>query len=140
MNTNNRNLHQEIHELIENRTWAFGHVLYQTFYLRLALIAGIILFFVCIWLVALNLITEHILDDIVRLVNQEEPNTITEKTKDKIRDVIIPFSWIIVMLLFTISISLLIIARYAKKILNRNNYIMQLENLIKSTRTYGTMH
>jgi hypothetical protein len=131
MEATKETLHQ-LKNLIKDRRVVFSHLSWQRFLLVLFLIIGLVFFISGTIFIFISIVQSMYVEE---LTNQIADETNLERYKDVIRhictEVIQPKEmWSACKSLF-LGISFLALSRYCQKVLNRNKYILTLEEEIK---------
>jgi hypothetical protein len=140
MSSENRNYHQEIHELIENRPWAFGHLRPQRIYKGLAIFAAIASLLFALILTIKAAIKSISFASTLDQINEAQNLKLTENQKQKILEALLPDEALKIAIILLLTVMFFLIARYARKTIRRNQYILQLEDIIKSSRMYDVVN
>jgi hypothetical protein len=134
MEATKETIHQ-LKKLIKDRRVVFSHLSWQRFLLVLFLIIGLVFFISGTIFIFISIVQSMYVEE---LTNQIADETNLERYKDVIRhictEVIQPKEmWSACKSLF-LGISFLSLSRYCQKVLNRNKYILTLEEEIKKLR------
>lgn len=120
----------ELEQLMARRPKAYGWLNFQRFLIWLFLILGILLFIHTITIVAMGFMKIMIIEEASREValkyqaDEADVHTILVKYLE-------PFKYAAILYSFFLSMSCFVIARYCQKIINRNRYILQIEQALK---------
>jgi hypothetical protein len=120
----------EITNLMAARPNVYGWLGFQRFWLRIFLMLGLILSFNTVYIVSCGIIKYYLIDkasaefaEAYHINQADMQEFLTEHLE--------PIKYKAILYSFFLSLSFFIIARYCQKTLNRNRYIMRLEEELK---------
>ena len=124
----------ELEHLMARRPKAYGWLNFQRFLIWFFLILGILLFIHTITIVTMGFMKIMIIEEASREVASRY-----QADESDVRTILVrylePIKYVTILYCFFLSMSCFVIARYCQKIINRNRYILQIEQeLRKLTR------
>lgn len=120
----------ELEHLMARRPKAYGWLNFQRFLTWFFLILGILLFINTIAIVTMGLMRYMIIEEASREVASRY-----QADESDVRTILVrylePIKYVTILYSFFLSMSCFVIARYCQKIINRNRYILQIEQELK---------
>lgn len=122
----------ETGKLLASRPNAYGWLGFQRFLLFMFILLGIIMFFNTVYIVCRGLIKYSVIIETSRELAGSKGDEI--KMKEFLVNYIEPIKYKAILYSFFLSLSFFIIARYCQKTINRNRYILRLEEELKKVQ------
>ena len=122
-------------DISASRPWVYSRFGYQRFFLVLFLILGILSLFNTLGIIAWGLIKAYVLDEAsASIATQYNLKDQEPQIRQTLYEYLNPIRIKVILYSFSLTLCFFILARYCQKVLNRNRYIVKLEEEIKRTK------